>query len=62
MADSANATVTPSKKGVDLNELQGEVERMLELLKNRQPGLATWNSWMKERMEGLHRLTSEALR
>jgi len=48
-------------EGVDLNELQREVEKLLGLLMNRQPGLSTWNDFMRQRLTELHRLTSLAL-
>ncbi len=49
------------REGIDLEELQGEAEKLLDLLRNRQPEFMTWNDFMKERLEALHRLTSKAL-
>ena len=49
------------KKGVNLDDLQQEVEKLLALLKDRQPGLITWNEFMQERLQNLHKLTSSAL-
>ena len=49
------------KKGVNLDELQQETEKLLALLKDRQPGLMTWNEFLHERLQNLHTLTSKAL-
>ncbi|OGZ29228.1 MAG: hypothetical protein A2427_03040 [Candidatus Nealsonbacteria bacterium RIFOXYC1_FULL_40_7] len=46
------------KKSVNLDDLQQEVEKLLALLKDRQPGLITWNGFMQERLQALHKLTS----
>jgi len=53
---------SPEKeKGINLDKLQGEAEKLLSLLKDRQPGLMAWNEFMKERLEAIHKLTSKAL-
>lgn len=49
------------KKGVNLDELQQEAEKLLALLNDRQPGLMTWNEFLHERLHSLHALTSKAL-
>lgn len=49
------------QSGIDLDELQGETEKLLALLKDRQHGLMTWNMFMKERLENIHRISSLAL-
>lgn len=41
-----------------LDELQGETERLLALLKDRQPYLMTWYESLLKRLERLHELTS----
>lgn len=48
-------------KGVDLDELQEEAEKIVALLKDRHPGLITWNNLLLERVQNLHGLTSQAL-
>lgn len=53
--------MSDSSKGVSLDELQQETEKLLSLLKDRQPGLMTWNEFMRERLTALHKLTSLAL-
>ena len=55
------AETTAVKKGISLDELQEETEKLLSLLKNRHPGLVTWNDFMRERLQNLHKLTSQAL-
>ena len=47
--------------GVNLDALQQETEKLLALLKDRQPGLMTWNEFMQERLQNLHKLASQAL-
>ena len=38
---------SPEKeKGINLDKLQGEAEKLLSLLKDRQPGLMAWNEFM----------------
>ena len=49
------------KKGFNLDELQQETKKLLSLLENRQPGLMTWNEFLYERLQGLYKLTSQAL-
>lgn len=49
------------KKGINFDDLQQETEKLRALLKDRQPGLLTWNEFMQERLQNLHRLTSQAL-
>ena len=47
--------------GVNLDELQSEVENLLALIRNRQPGLMSWNKFMREHLQNLHKLTAQAL-
>jgi hypothetical protein len=49
------------EKGVDLDNLQTEVEKLLSLLKHREPGLMSWNMFLLERFRNLHKITSQAL-
>ena len=49
------------KKGINLDELQTETEKLLSLLKDRQPGLYTWNTFMFERLAILKGLIDKAL-
>lgn len=44
-------------KGIDLDELQQEVEKLLALLKDRQKGMMSWHSFLHERLQKLHALT-----
>jgi len=48
------------KEEIDLDELQTETEKLLLLLKNRQPGLITWNGFLKERLENVVKLAAVA--
>ena len=34
---------------IDLDQLQNETEKLLSLLKDRQPGLMAWNIFLKEK-------------
>ena len=57
-----NATVTTeTKNDINLDELQQEIEKLLVLLKDRQPGLMSWNEFVRKRLTNLHSLTSKAL-
>ncbi len=47
--------------GVNLDELQEETEKLLALLKDRQPGLMTWHEFLHERLQNLYVLISKAL-
>ncbi len=49
------------KKGINFDDLQQETEKLLSLLKDRQPGPMTWNEFVHERLQNLHKLTSQAL-
>lgn len=55
------ATTTIPKGTISLDELQQEVEKLLALLKDRQPGQLTWHGFMVERLTRLNTLTSIAL-
>lgn len=55
------ASATTKKRGINLDELQQEVEKLLSLLRDRQPGLMCWNEFLHERIKNLHALTSQAL-
>jgi len=46
---------------MDLDELQNEAEKLVSLLKDKQTGLMSWNFLLRDRLEKLHELTSEAL-
>ncbi len=46
---------------IDLDELQEEAEKLLDLLKNREQGLSTWNDFLALRLRNLHQLSSTAL-
>ena len=46
---------------IDLNDLQQETEKLLTLLEDRQPGMTTWNEFVRERLQNLHKLASQAL-
>ena len=43
-ADAQNST---DSKGVDLDQLQEKIRKLLSLLHDRQPGLMTWNMFMR---------------
>lgn len=49
------------EKGVNLDELKQEAEKLLALLKDPQPGLMAWNGFMQERLQNLQKLTLQAL-
>jgi hypothetical protein len=50
-------------RGIDLDELQSEIEELLELLKNRQPGMSDmeWDGYVQKQLLKLHELASHAL-
>jgi hypothetical protein len=60
-ASTARKESAPAATGVNLDELQTEAERLVALLKDRQPGLMSWNGFLKERIDNMHRLTTAAL-
>lgn len=41
---------------IDLDQLQAEVEKLLALLKNREPGLMTWNMFLHDRLQSIFKL------
>jgi hypothetical protein len=43
-----------------LDELQAEVEKLLALLKDRQPGLMAWNMFLNERLEAIQKMIESA--
>ncbi|MEK7163298.1 MAG: hypothetical protein AAB775_01120 [Patescibacteria group bacterium] len=61
MEKSNDTLGTGEKRSVNLDELQQETKKLLALLKDRQPGLMTWNEFLWQRLQNLHKLTSQAL-
>ena len=53
--------IDTKKQGIDLDILQGETERLLALLKDRQHRLSSWNEMLQLRIENFYKLTSQAL-
>jgi hypothetical protein len=47
-------------KPMNLDELEKETEKLLSLLRDRQPGLFTWRGFMKERLENIVRMAAQA--
>jgi hypothetical protein len=45
---------------MNLDELEKETEKLLSLLRDRQPGLFTWHGFMKERLENIVRMAAKA--
>lgn len=45
---------------MDLNELQAEVEKLLSLLRDRHPGMMTWNLFLRERLKTIKSLIESA--
>ncbi len=54
----SNPAISKKPGIIDLDELQTEAERLLSLLKDRQHGLISWNLYLKERIENIHRISS----
>lgn len=52
---------TKKKRKINFDKLQEDAEKLVSLLKDRQPGLFTWNAFLHERLRNLRRLTSHAL-
>ena len=44
---------------MDLDKLQNEAEKLLALLKDRQPGLFTWKIMLVERINSIRKLMEE---
>lgn len=44
------------KKGLQFDELRREAEKLLELLREPEPGYATWNEFLAERLRALKAL------
>ncbi len=45
---------TVTKSGIQLDELQHEVSMLDALLKDRHPGLSTWNTALRDRLKRVH--------
>jgi hypothetical protein len=48
------------KKGIDLDALQGEAEKLLGLLKDRQMGHFTWHEFFQERLKNIYTMAFAA--
>ncbi|MCX6810377.1 MAG: hypothetical protein NTY30_01400 [Candidatus Berkelbacteria bacterium] len=51
--------MSPKAKSINLDQLQGEVEKLLALLIDRQPGMMSWNQCLGERLDGILALIAE---
>jgi hypothetical protein len=47
-------------QGINLDELQRETQRLLNLLKNREPGLMTWNTFLRDQIVGMRSMLADA--
>jgi hypothetical protein len=47
------ASGTASPRGIDLNQLEQEAEKLLQLLRDRHPGLSVWNDALLFRLRSL---------
>lgn len=47
--------------GINLDELQKEAEKLLSLLKDRQPGIAAWHGFLNERTKSIHSMLSRVV-
>jgi hypothetical protein len=45
---------------MNLDDLQNEVEKLLALLRDRQPGLFAWNDFMRERLSAIKAMIDSA--
>lgn len=45
---------------MNLDELQAEVEKLLSLLRDRQPGLMTWNMFLEKRLSTISKMIADA--
>ena len=53
---AATETTLQWRVFMDFDELQDEVEKLLALLKDRQPGLVTWNELLADRLVAIQKL------
>lgn len=44
-------------KQINLDQLERETEKLLALLKDRQPGLSTWNEFLFKQIEKIRATT-----
>ena len=51
--------IVTEERGIILDELQEEAEKLLSLLQDRRPGLYTWNRFLKESMGAMHSLLDQ---
>jgi len=58
---SARIREAGGEQGVDLDELQAEAEKLVALLKDREPGHMTWHMCMRERLIKLDTIIALAL-
>jgi hypothetical protein len=49
-----------TNRTINLDDLQGEAEKLVSLLKDRQPGLTTWHMFLHERIASLRDLLNGA--
>ena len=49
----AELTLLDKSETPNLDELQKEVEKLLTLLKDRQPGLVSWHTFLQQRIDDI---------
>lgn len=57
MTQADRAKTSTPEKVLDLDELQQEAQKLVALLKDRQPGLMTWNEMVRDRLTSIHAMT-----
>ena len=53
-----NSEEKSKEEGINLDELQCEAEKLVSLLKDRNPGLMTWNDSLSKQLKSLRDLLS----
>jgi len=54
--------ITKTENNLDLDALQAEAEKLLGLLKNRQPGIIVWDEALDERLTNLSKIANRHVR
>lgn len=52
----ARLCATAKPKSINLDDLQWEAEGLMTLLKDREPGLMSWNMLLKDKLKNIHEI------
>lgn len=57
-AEPTASPEVPTRQSINLDDLQEQAEKLVALLRDRQPGLISWHMFLAERLKNLRAMIS----